>query len=78
MDPRDLADAHQVFADLAAADIEHDDVTETLERDGVKKFVDSFANSLRTSKPNAIDSHEQYVSGGYPSRYGDSETTVPV
>ena len=34
--------AHRVFADLAAADIDHDDVTETLKRDGVKKFVDSF------------------------------------
>ena len=34
--------AHQVFAHLAAADIDQDDVTETLERDGVKRFVDSF------------------------------------
>ena len=31
-----------MFDDLAAAGIDYADVTEKLERDGVKKFVDSF------------------------------------
>lgn len=39
---RDLEDARQVFDDLAAAGIDYADVTEKLERDGVKKFADSF------------------------------------
>jgi transaldolase len=39
---RELTEAHQVFADLDAAGIDYEDVTATLEREGVQKFVDSF------------------------------------
>jgi transaldolase len=39
---RDLQDAHLVFKDLAAAGVDYNDVTATLEREGVKKFADSF------------------------------------
>jgi transaldolase len=39
---RDLQDARRVFIDLAEAGIDYDDVTTTLEREGVKKFADSF------------------------------------
>lgn len=39
---RDLHDAHRVFEDLAAAGVDYNDVTATLEREGVKKFADSF------------------------------------
>jgi transaldolase len=46
-DPRprlqqDLDAAQQVFEDLAAAGVDYDDVTDTLEREGVEKFAESF------------------------------------
>ena len=37
-----LDEARKLFRDLAAAGIDYDDVTETLEREGVQKFIDSF------------------------------------
>jgi len=43
---RDLDEAHQIFERLAAAGVDYDDVTETLEREGVEKFADSFAELL--------------------------------
>jgi transaldolase len=39
---KDVEAAHKLFADLAAAGIDYDDVTDTLEREGVQKFSDSF------------------------------------
>jgi transaldolase len=39
---RDLQAARRVFTDLAKAGVDYDDVTTTLEREGVKKFADSF------------------------------------
>jgi len=41
-----IDEAEKVFADLAQAGIDYDDVTETLEREGVEKFADSFAELL--------------------------------
>jgi transaldolase len=38
-----LDDARRVFEELAAAGIDYDDVSYTLEREGVQKFSDSFA-----------------------------------
>jgi transaldolase len=38
--------ARKLFEDLAAAGVDYDDVTETLEREGVDKFADSFAELL--------------------------------
>jgi transaldolase len=38
--------AHKLFDDLAAAGIDYDDVTDTLEREGVQKFGDSFDELL--------------------------------
>ncbi|HEY2355708.1 MAG TPA: transaldolase [Gaiellaceae bacterium] len=38
--------AHQVFADLAAAGVDYDDVVLTLEKEGVQKFSDSFDEIL--------------------------------
>ena len=43
---QDLEGARQVFADLQAAGVDYDDVTDTLEREGVQKFSDSFAELL--------------------------------
>jgi transaldolase len=43
---RDLDDARQLLDDLERAGIDYDDVTETLEREGVQKFSDSFAELL--------------------------------
>jgi transaldolase len=37
-----LDEARQVFDDLREAGIDYDDVTDTLEREGVQKFTDSF------------------------------------
>jgi transaldolase len=39
-------DAHKLFDDLRAAGIDYDDVTDTLEREGVQKFSDSFDELL--------------------------------
>ncbi len=38
--------ARTVFADLAAAGVDYDDVDQTLEQEGVQKFADSFAELL--------------------------------
>jgi transaldolase len=38
----DLAGAHKVFEELARAGVDYDDVTETLEREGVEKFAQAF------------------------------------
>jgi transaldolase len=42
----DLAAAHQLLADLKAAGVDYDDVTETLEAEGVQKFSASFDEIL--------------------------------
>ena len=38
--------AHELLHELAAAGVDYDDVTDTLEREGVQKFSDSFAHLL--------------------------------
>jgi transaldolase len=43
---RGLDEAHRVFEDLRAAGVDYDDVTNTLEREGVEKFSDSFAQLI--------------------------------
>src|SRR6266702_940145 len=43
---KDVDAAHKLFADLAAARIDYDDVSNTLEREGVQKFTDSFRELL--------------------------------
>jgi len=39
---RDLDQAKTLLADLSGAGIDYDDVTDTLEKEGVQKFIDSF------------------------------------
>jgi transaldolase len=41
-----LEEAHRVLAELARVGVDYDDVTETLEREGVEKFADSFAQLM--------------------------------
>jgi transaldolase len=41
-----VEEAKGLLAELAAAGVEYDDVTDTLEREGVQKFSDSFASLL--------------------------------
>jgi transaldolase len=41
-----LGEAKQVFENLEAAGVDYDDVTATLEREGVEKFSDSFGELL--------------------------------
>ena len=43
---RDLGAADAVFDDLARVGVDYDDVTDTLEREGVEKFSDSFEQLL--------------------------------
>ena len=43
---RDLEGARRLFDELTGAGIDLDDVWETLEREGVQKFVDSFDDLL--------------------------------
>ena len=39
-------EAKQLLEELRAAGVDYDDVTETLEREGVQKFADSFEELL--------------------------------
>ena len=41
-----VGEARQLLDDLASAGVDYDDVTETLEEEGVQKFADSFAELL--------------------------------
>ena len=41
-----LDEAHQVFRQLREAGVDYDDVADTLEREGVQKFIDSFEELL--------------------------------
>jgi transaldolase len=41
-----IDEAHELLRELEAAGIDYDDVTDTLEREGVQKFSDSFAHLL--------------------------------
>jgi transaldolase len=41
-----LDEAHAVLRRIAEAGVDYDDVTATLEREGVEKFADSFAELL--------------------------------
>jgi len=41
-----VAEAHALLRELAAAGVDYDDVTDTLEREGVQKFSDSFSSLL--------------------------------
>ncbi len=43
---QDLDGARQVFDELAAVGVDYDDVADTLEREGVQKFADSFEELL--------------------------------
>ena len=43
---QDVDAAHRLLEELAAVGIDYDDVTETLEREGVQKFSDSFEELL--------------------------------
>jgi transaldolase len=43
---RGLDEAHRVFEQIAEAGVDYDDVTDTLEREGVEKFSDSFDELL--------------------------------
>jgi transaldolase len=43
-----LDDARRVFDDLAAAGLDYDDLTDTLEREGVEKFSDAFDELMQT------------------------------
>jgi transaldolase len=43
---KDIDEAEQVFADLEKAGVDYDDVTDTLEQEGVEKFADSFSELI--------------------------------
>ena len=43
---QDLEEARRVFERVAEAGVDYDDVVATLEREGVQKFSDSFAELL--------------------------------
>ena len=40
---KDVDEAKRVFEQIAEAGVDYDDVTDTLEREGVQKFIDPFA-----------------------------------
>jgi transaldolase len=52
----DVEAARQLFTDLAAAGVDYDDVTATLEAEGVQKFADSYAELTENirSKKNVL------------------------
>jgi transaldolase len=43
---QDLDEARRVFEQIAEAGVDYDDVTDTLEREGVQKFIDSFTELM--------------------------------
>ena len=43
---KDLDEARRVFEQIADAGVDYDDVTDTLEREGVQKFIDSFTELM--------------------------------
>jgi transaldolase len=43
----DVDEAHRLFEQLAEAGVDYDDVSDTLEREGVQKFIDSFTELLQ-------------------------------
>jgi transaldolase len=47
---KDVDAAHRLFDDLRSVGIDYDDVTDTLEREGVQKFSDSFEELLEGIK----------------------------
>jgi transaldolase len=47
---QNLDEAHRVFEQIAEAGVDYDDVTDTLEREGVQKFIDSFTELLEGIK----------------------------
>jgi transaldolase len=52
---RDLDGARKLLDDLAKAGVDYDDVVETLEREGVEKFADSFAELLEGIRQSSRD-----------------------
>ena len=44
---RDVEEAHRLLAELERAGVDYDDVTDTLEREGVQKFSDAFTELLQ-------------------------------
>ena len=52
---RGLDEAHEVLEQIAAAGVDYDDVTDTLEREGVEKFSDSFDELLSGIEASARD-----------------------
>ena len=71
---KDVAAAEQVMTDLAAAGVDFDDVTATLEREGVESFAGSFNDALATlgEAPRRGDLSRPALSlsgsGGLPDR----------
>jgi transaldolase len=53
---RGVDEAKHVFEQLAQVGVDYDDVTATLEKEGVQKFVDSFEELL-----NAIEAKQRGV-----------------
>jgi transaldolase len=43
---KDVDEAERVFEQIAEAGVDYDDVTDTLEREGVQKFIDSFTELM--------------------------------
>jgi transaldolase len=52
---RDLDGARKLLDDLAKAGVDYDDVVETLEREGVEKFADSFAELLEGIRQSSLE-----------------------
>jgi len=48
-------EAEQLFRDIATAGVDYDDVTDTLEREGVQKFADSFDELLEGIRKTSRD-----------------------
>ena len=62
--------AQALLAELAEAGVDYDDVTDTLEREGVQKFSDSFASLLAGSTPSASSSRRRLTSPRRVARRG--------
>ena len=56
--------ARELLGELAAAGVDYDDVTDTLEREGVQKFSDSFARCARRRFPRDARSSSGFADFG--------------
>ncbi|TME82133.1 MAG: transaldolase [Chloroflexi bacterium] len=71
-----IDEAHKLFDDLRALGIDYDDVTETLEREGVQKFADSLGTRLEQLDRTAVVRRIAEKDAGLWKSNGSTQTEI--